>query len=76
MYPRGADTGFTVSQDSMLQEVELTEGKDQTYNINEEEATKDGLTPDKYVAYVLDATGKMYYSHNIICRLWKLKRFK
>jgi hypothetical protein len=63
-------------EDSSSVKVGVTGGKDQTYNINEGEATKDGLTPDKYVAFASDATGKMYYSHNFVSRLWRLKRFK
>jgi hypothetical protein len=53
--------------------IELTEGKYHQYYVLENEI---GIPETKYVAGVADATGRLYYSHNYIKRLWKLKRFK
>jgi len=54
----------------------LNEGESQQYRLYEEGVAKDGLTPDKYVAFVLDSSGKYYYSHNFLKRLYKLRRIK
>ena len=53
--------------------VELTEGKRHQYYMLE---SKIGFSKDKYIAGVADATGRLFYSHNYIKRLWKLKRFR
>ena len=57
--------------------VELTEGKSHDYLLLEEGLDKDcDLAPNKYVACVRGATGKFYWSHNILQRLIKLHRIK
>lgn len=59
------------------QPIEVTEGKSHNYYMNEEDLkSKYKLTPDKYVAVVIDATGGKYYSHNILMRLLKVGRIK
>jgi hypothetical protein len=55
--------------------VELTEGKYHDFIMNEDQLKEEyKLPPDKYVAFVGDATGRTYYSHNFITRFWKLRR--
>jgi len=56
--------------------IELTEGKSHDYELSEKEVEEKGITPDKYVAFVIDATGKYYWSHNFLRRLIKLHRIK
>ncbi len=64
--------GHLICFDSMTatRPFELTEGKSHPYLMFEDDVKERyGLTPEKYVACVWDATGKKYWSHN------KLKRF-
>jgi hypothetical protein len=71
--------GYLICLDSMTatRPVELTEGKSHDYIMSEEDLkSKYGLTPEKYVACVWDATGKSYWSHNILKRFLKLHRIK
>lgn len=71
--------GYLLCADTMtaLRDVELTEGKSHQYLMNEEGLIKDyGLPPEKYVACVIDAAGRYYYSHNILKRILKLSRSK
>ena len=55
---------------------ELTEGEHCDYNILLDSARARPLFREGYVAYVIDATGKHYYSHNWLSRLLKLGRIK
>ena len=60
-----------------LSAIEIKEGQFRDYNLNEDIVkSKYDLTPDKYVACVYDATGKVYWSHNWLKRWWKLGRIK
>lgn len=54
--------------------VRLQEGESYQYNINENEAKKHGLIQKKYVACVIDARGRYFWSHCAFCRLIKLGR--
>ena len=70
---------YLICADSMTtgRPVELTEGKSHFYLIFEDDVkNKYGLTPEKYVACVWDATGRYYWSHNVLKRLLKLHRIK
>jgi hypothetical protein len=67
---------YLLDKDS-LTHVELTEGKSHIYHINENDVkSKSGLHPDKYVACVIDATGRCFWSHNFLIRFLKLHRNK
>ncbi len=67
---------YLLAKDS-LTHVELTEGKSHNYPINENDVkSKSGLHPDKYVACVIDATGRYFWSHNFLMRFLKLRRIK
>lgn len=70
--PRGDRRRYAVSGDS-LQKVELTEGNSHDYLIAENEIN---FPPAKYVACVIDATGRYYRSHNFLVRFLKLGRVK
>lgn len=60
-----------------IKNVELTEGRDHQYLIPEEDLMKKyDLPKEKYVACAWDATGKYYWSHNFLKRLFKLGRIK
>lgn len=57
--------------------IELKEEKSYAYIVDEEKVKKEyNLTPDKYVAFVVDTTGKCYWSHDKLKRLRKLGRIK
>ena len=56
--------------------VRLQEGESYQYNINEDEAKKSGFSPDKYVACVIDARGKYFWSHCALTRLIRLRRMR
>ena len=51
-------------------DIELAEGKSHSVLIGEEEM---GVSADKCVACVIDATGRYFWSHNFIIRLLKIK---
>lgn len=71
--------GYLLCFDSMtaMRSVELTEGKSHDYLMSEDDVKKKyALTPKKYVAFVSDATGRSYWSHNILRRFLKLRRTK
>lgn len=77
LMPRNSKTRYLVSVDALSRTVKLGEGESHTYFLDEEEAKeKYNLTPDKYVACVISATGKYYWSHNKLKRLKKLGRIK
>ena len=70
---------YLLCADSMtaMRDIELTEGKSHQYLMSEDDLKKKHeLTPEKYVACVWDATGRYYWSHNILKRLLKLHRVK
>ena len=73
LMPRGGK--YLVSVGS-IKSIELTEGKSHDYELSEDEIKEKGLMPDKYVAFVIDANGKYYWSHNCLKRLIKLHRIK
>lgn len=56
--------------------IRLEEGEPHIYILDENAVKKYGVTSDKYVAYVIDATGRFYWSHNKLERLRKLGRIK
>lgn len=77
LLPRNCKYHFFYFRDSLDSTVELKEGKSHVYITDEEKVKKEyNLTPDKYVAFVVDATGKCYWSHNKLERLRKLGRIK
>lgn len=77
LMPRNSKTHYLVSVDALSRTVKLGEGESHTYLLNEDEAKKKyNLTPDKYVACVIDATGRHYWSHSKLKRLIKLGRIK
>lgn len=63
-----------ISCQSLRDIVDLTENKSHSFALYENDVQKYGLKPDKYIGYVIDASGKMYYSHKALIRLWKLFR--
>ncbi len=73
--PHGSQSKYMVSAES-VKHIELTEGKSQDYQILEDKVKEMSINPDKYVAYALDATGRLFYSHNFVFRLWKLHRLR
>jgi hypothetical protein len=55
--------------------VELTEGKSHSFTLDEDRIKeKYKMTPSQYVGLVCDATGRKYYSHSLLSRLWKVGR--
>ena len=69
---------YYVCMDSLTvgKHIRLEEGESYQYNFDENEVKKAGLSPDKYVACVIDARGKYFWSHSVISRFIKLKRIK
>jgi hypothetical protein len=55
---------------------ELTEGQAQWYHVKEDDIPNFRALRKsrKYVACVVDATGRKYYSHALPTRIWKLRR--
>lgn len=77
MLPNSKDYLFCADPYSAKYPVDLTEGKYHDFNMNEDELKKKyELTPNQYVACVSDATGKTYWSHNFLLRLWKVGRIR
>ena len=81
LLPRGKPekTGYLLCADPMtaMRDVELSEGKSHQYLMEENGLIdKYKLPPEKYVACVWDATGRYYWSHNIIQRFLKLHKVK
>lgn len=75
LMPRGSKGRHLMCTD--LSPIELTEGKSHDYYIKEEILkTQYSLSPQKYVAFVVDATGRFYWSHNFLIRFLKLHRIK
>ena len=66
---------YLVGVDSVTS-IDLTEGKSHDYHLLEDEIKNKGLTPDKYVAFVIDAAGKYYWSHGVFKRYLTLHRIK
>jgi hypothetical protein len=56
--------------------IELTEGQSHDYYLLEDEIKEKGLTPDKYVACVIDAAGRRYWSHGVFKRYSILHRIR
>jgi hypothetical protein len=71
LMPRGGKYLVPVGS---IKSIELSEGKSHDYELSEDEIKQKGLTPDKYVAFVIDANGQYYWSHNFLKRLIKLHR--
>jgi len=63
-----------ISYQSLHDIVDLTENKSHSFALYENDVQKYGLNPGKYIGYVVDASGKIYYSHSALVRLWKLSR--
>lgn len=79
LLPRKHEYKYIICADSLTtgRPIELTEGKSHQYRMFEDDVkNKYGLTPEKYVACVWDATGRYYWSHNIFKRFLKLRRIK
>jgi len=74
LMPRSVHVKYLFCNDELsAQEVELTEGKPHHYYFDEDTIrTRYGLRPSKYIAWVRDATGKSYWSHNFFIRLPRL----
>ena len=76
----GTKKGFLMCADTLsraLTPVELTENRSKEYYMGETTVKNEHkLTPDKYIAYVYDVAGRIYYSHNIFQRFIKLGRLK
>jgi hypothetical protein len=72
---KGEKNTYAIFGDS-VKSIHLTEGKSHAYNLLENEIKGKGLTPNKYVAFVCDASGRFYWSHNILRRYLKLRRFR
>lgn len=68
-------TKYLLAAESIVS-IDLTEGKSHDYQLLEDEIKNAGLTPDKYVACVIDATGKFYWSHGVFKRFLTLHRIK
>jgi len=57
--------------------IELTMNRTHQYIFDEEDLNEEyNLPRSKYIAVVFDSSRKAYYSHNIIMRYIKLRRFK
>jgi len=66
---------YLVGGDSVTS-INLTEGKSHDYHLLEDEIKNEGLTPDQYVAFVIDAVRRFYWSHGVFKRYSKLHRIK
>lgn len=75
LMPRRSKRKYLLGVDSITS-IDLTEGKSHDYYILEDEIKKTGLSSDKYIACVIDATGRYHWSHNIFVRFLKLHRIK
>jgi hypothetical protein len=76
LLPRKNEYKYVICADSITA-IELTEGKSHEYLMFEDDVKNQyGLTPEKYIACVWDATGTYYWSHNIFKRFLKLRRIK
>jgi hypothetical protein len=74
MGPKGRSSSAFLAADSIQKGPrEISEGKAETYLLVEDDI---GFTPDKYVAFAFDATGRMYWSHSVFRRLLKLGRIR
>jgi len=72
MGPKGRSSSAFLAADSIQKGPrEISEGKAETYLLVEDDI---GFTPDKYVAFAFDATGRMYWSHGYLTRLIRLHR--
>ncbi|MBI4833399.1 MAG: hypothetical protein HY811_01080 [Planctomycetes bacterium] len=75
--PKNLGGNDLVETQNLSKEVELTEGKSKDFYMDEDQLKeKEKLSSDKYVAFVRDATGKYYWSHNWLSRWRKLGRIK
>jgi hypothetical protein len=73
---KGAERGYLVCGEN-IKSVEIREGQSRDFLMPEDELNQEyGLHQDKYVAYVWDAAGRVYWSHNILIRLIKLGKIK
>lgn len=75
LLPRNCKDDYAIAIDS-VKNVKLEEGEPHIYILNEDEAKKYNLSSDKYVAYVIDATGRFYWSHSKSERKKKLGKIK
>ena len=71
---------FTFKKSSLIsgsiKTIKLDEGQYYDYLAFEEEYQAIGLTPKHYIAFVIDSTGKFYYSANPLKRLWYFKKIR
>ena len=74
--PKKCKGSYFIAADS-LKIVKLEEGESKDYIIDEDTVKAIyGLIPDKYIAFIVDATGNYHWSHNKLKRLIKLGRIK
>lgn len=76
LMPKGEEKKKYLVGIGSVASIELTEGKSHDYHLLEDEIKDERLTPDKYVAFVIDATGKYYWSHGVFKRYLILHRIK
>ena len=77
LLPRGSKTKLLMCGNLITasKPVELTEGRAHDYNMDEDQVKRENsLTPDKYIAWAQDSTGRIYWSRNFLVRLIKLQR--
>ena len=76
LMPRGQKKKKYLLNVDSITSIDLTEGKSHDYYLLEDKIKNKGLTPDKYVAFVIDAAGKYYWSLGVFKRFLKLHRIK
>lgn len=68
---------YALATDSFIKgQRELSEGKNTSYLMVEEDFEKEGMLPRDYVAVASDATGRQYYSHILPVRWFKIIRMR
>lgn len=76
LLPQNCKDHYAIANDS-LKIIKLGEGEPYIYILDEDPVKRGyNLTPDKYIAYVMDATGRFYWSHNKSERMEKLGRIE
>lgn len=72
--PRRCEEQYLVPENCDF--VELGEGDNRVYNISADDVRKLDVIPNKCVAYAVDTTDRVYYSHGVLIRLFRLRRIR
>ena len=75
---RSQEAGGCVSVDSARQPqpIRLDEGESRDFMIDQASVEKDGIGPGDYVGFVNDRTGRTFYSHGWLGRLFRCGRLQ